>query len=574
MVRASKFDIVMLICICVVFIGAIVSACISGGNGYNLVNSVSKTDYQDYSIGWRNEYGRGYDITKLYENNGLLSASEPLYLNRAVETSGEDKTLFFRTHNVVVNVYDGDELIYKMADNGISDVPAGFDNYVSVPISGDRNSHNIKLEIYRTKSGIGSCIDNVMLGSGSDIMYSVINGSMGAVIFSVVALVLGFAFIFLGATTMREVEKSVGCVYFGIFLVLIALPLAFDTPWAYIYFGNIYFVEVFSRVCVMASLPALVMYVMTFFDVRHINVLKMLCFMSIGLFVISLVLNFTGLVPLAYMIIPTHAVIGVSALVTAIELIYYIVKVMGNRKDVSRVYYIGLVFFLVFVISDVLGYYHNNTGDSYTGLRAGLFILIVTAIALCFGDILNLVKLGVKAGKLNQVAFTDANTGLGNSAAFKSKMAELEARRINYNCIGIIQFDVNNLKIINDTKGHEMGDLLIMKAADVISKSFGEIGSCYRVGGDEFVAITTYNHAAAACEEAIDKFEELLERFNRNPNRPFDLRIAYGIAYYTSDMGYNKTLKEIHKIADERMYSKKKELKARYAKTAAEAEIR
>ena len=77
-----------------------------------------------------------------------------------------------------------------------------------------------------------------------------------------------------------------------------------------------------------------------------------------------------------------------------------------------------------------------------------------------------------------------------------------------------------------------------------------------------------------ACEEAIEKFEDILERFNRNPNRPFDLRIAYGIAYYTSDMGYTKTLKDIHKLADERMYSKKKEMKAKYARTAAEAEVR
>ena len=574
MVRASKFDIVMLICVCAIFIGAIVSTCISGNNGYNLINSANKSDYHDYTVGWRNDYGRGYDVTKLYENSNLLSVSEPLYLSRTFDAAGSGRTLFFRTHNVVVNVYDGKELVYKTADNGDANVPVTFDNYISIPIDGDNEIHNIRLEIYKTKSGIGSCIDSVLYGSGSDIMYSVMNGSMSAVVFSVVAIVLGFAFIILGALTIKEIEKSIGCVYFGFFLILIALPLAFDTPWAYIYFKDVYFIEACSRVCILASLSALIMYVATFFEVRHINVLKALCFMSIGLFVISLVMNYTGLMPFGSMILPTHIFIGVSAIVTAVELIYYIVKVMGNRRDVSRVYYIGLIFFLLFVIYDILRYYHNNTGDSYVGLRAGLFILIVTAIALCFGDILNLVKLGVKAGKLNQVAFTDANTGLGNSAAFKAKMAQLEARRINYNCIGIIQFDVNNLKIINDTKGHEMGDLLIMKAADVIAKSFGEIGSCYRVGGDEFVAITTFNHAAAACEEAIDKFEDLLERFNRNPNRPFDLRIAYGIAYYTSDMGYNKTLKEIHKIADERMYSKKKELKARYAKNAAEAEIR
>ena len=108
----------------------------------------------------------------------------------------------------------------------------------------------------------------------------------------------------------------------------------------------------------------------------------------------------------------------------------------------------------------------------------------------------------------------------------------------------------------------------------MIDLSFGKIGTCYRVGGDEFVAITTYNHAPLACEEAIIKFESAISQFNNNPNKPFELRVAYGIAYYQNDNLQYQSLKEVHKLADERMYNHKRELKARFAKTAAEAIVR
>ena len=94
------------------------------------------------------------------------------------------------------------------------------------------------------------------------------------------------------------------------------------------------------------------------------------------------------------------------------------------------------------------------------------------------------------------------------------------------------------------------------------------------MGGDEFVSITTYNHAPLACEEAINKFESAIEKFNKNPDKPFELHIAYGVAYYQNASSQFQSLKEVHKLADQRMYNKKKELKARFAKTPEEAAIR
>ena len=54
-----------------------------------------------------------------------------------------------------------------------------------------------------------------------------------------------------------------------------------------------------------------------------------------------------------------------------------------------------------------------------------------------------------------------------------------------------IMFDLNNLKTVNDTMGHQKGDEMIKRVADVMSASLGKYGQCYRVGGDEFVFIST-----------------------------------------------------------------------------------
>lgn len=69
------------------------------------------------------------------------------------------------------------------------------------------------------------------------------------------------------------------------------------------------------------------------------------------------------------------------------------------------------------------------------------------------------------------------------------KVKELEADENAYMLFAI--YDVNNLKKVNDTMGHQKGDEMIKRVADVMSASLGKYGQCYRIGGDEFVFIST-----------------------------------------------------------------------------------
>ena len=76
-------------------------------------------------------------------------------------------------------------------------------------------------------------------------------------------------------------------------------------------------------------------------------------------------------------------------------------------------------------------------------------------------------------------------TQLYNKRHYKEQLKELQ----NDCTIGVIYFDIDNLKRMNDTFGHEKGDAVILKAAEFIRRYLTEQASGFRIGGDEFVML-------------------------------------------------------------------------------------
>ncbi|MBQ8946515.1 MAG: GGDEF domain-containing protein [Lachnospiraceae bacterium] len=85
-------------------------------------------------------------------------------------------------------------------------------------------------------------------------------------------------------------------------------------------------------------------------------------------------------------------------------------------------------------------------------------------------------------------AITDAMTGYLNRRAYEDAVAELDSSEYSFN-LTYVSLDLNGLKRVNDTKGHDAGDDLIRGAAECIRRCFGGYGDLYRIGGDEFAAI-------------------------------------------------------------------------------------
>ena len=91
---------------------------------------------------------------------------------------------------------------------------------------------------------------------------------------------------------------------------------------------------------------------------------------------------------------------------------------------------------------------------------------------------------------------TDSLTGLYNRFAYTRTFREYGQDALPED-LAVFMMDINGLKHVNDTMGHDAGDELIIGAADCIRKAFEGSARCYRIGGDEFAALANVSRVQA-----------------------------------------------------------------------------
>lgn len=154
-----------------------------------------------------------------------------------------------------------------------------------------------------------------------------------------------------------------------------------------------------------------------------------------------------------------------------------------------------------------------------------------------------------------QLAYIDPLTGVKNKHAyveFENKMDQL-IRDHQIEQFSLVVFDLNDLKNINDTYGHDAGDKYITDSCKLISDSFPG-ADIYRYGGDEFV-IFIQGELYETRFERLKEFNSQIEK-NIDTNGPV---IACGISDFIKEK--DNTLRNVFTRGDDRMYGRKRRLK-------------
>ena len=154
-------------------------------------------------------------------------------------------------------------------------------------------------------------------------------------------------------------------------------------------------------------------------------------------------------------------------------------------------------------------------------------------------------------------AYTDQLCGINNRAKSTEDFAALDASegKIVYELINI---DLNGLKRVNDTLGHEQGDILLKEFADILKKAFDGVGEVYRMGGDEFLVIV-YENNFKHVSHALETMETMEKK--KSVEYPFVIEASYGIAK-SNEPGLDMASK-VYAEADSRMYEMKMAIKRR-----------
>ncbi|MCG9479620.1 MAG: diguanylate cyclase [Actinomycetia bacterium] len=150
--------------------------------------------------------------------------------------------------------------------------------------------------------------------------------------------------------------------------------------------------------------------------------------------------------------------------------------------------------------------------------------------------------------KIKYLSFHDSLTGLYNRYFFEEELKRLDTERMYP--ISIIIGDVNGLKLINDTFGHNQGDKLLRKIAQILKDGFRKEDILARWGGDEFIAILPHTIK----KDALKIIERIKVRCRNESKKQLTLSISLGCACkQTPDCNIGLLIKE----AEDKMYRHK-----------------
>lgn len=157
-------------------------------------------------------------------------------------------------------------------------------------------------------------------------------------------------------------------------------------------------------------------------------------------------------------------------------------------------------------------------------------------------------------------AFTDALTGLGNRRAFDRDLeASLNSARRHGYPVSVLMLDLDGLKQVNDTQGHERGDALLRGFARALHTTLRREDRIYRLGGDEYAAILEHTPSSEGTFSAIrNRVAQAIAEL-RGSGFP-EADVSAGLAAFPQEAGDAQSLV---RLADERMYEEKATHRAR-----------
>ncbi len=232
------------------------------------------------------------------------------------------------------------------------------------------------------------------------------------------------------------------------------------------------------------------------------------------------------------------------------------IDLLTQAKDQLRKYLIAPV--VSYIGFSAITYISNSVGilpDSPHFLP--LYASICTILIVEYIMIFNSVHWASEAIQADKKVHMDGLTGLNNRLAFAEReeiMIE-EMRRGNV-VFSIIMIDLNFLKKLNDTYGHDKGDFALETLAGHIREVFKGCEN-YRIGGDEF-AVLAVNDKVAEVSILTERFKQTLA--DNEGGQPWE-SISAAIGYAIYDKQIDRSFDDVYKRADAAMYAEKTRMK-------------
>ncbi len=458
---------------------------------------------------------------------------------------------FYSSHQNI-EVYEDNELIYQYPvknNNPIAKTPGYCWNFVQLP----KTLNNIQIIFTSPYKDANKKIPDFYVGNIASITSHIIDTSLFQFILCILMFFLGLVMAAYYLVIHKKNKMvNANMLYLGIFAVFLSIWSINECPVTTLIMQNNIATSYLSFLSLMLLPMPFAIFVKNFYNDTNKN-WDIFFRLNISQIVVCIALQLAHAYDLRETLWTTHVIMGI--LIAIVFYRSYTLLCNSKSTKMVKMHLLCMIICVTSLLLDLIGYY-MNVWDSNTFGRIGFLAYIIVLGITSTNDTASLIQMGQQADAYQRLAYSDQMTGLFNRTCFNIDFAEHEKKP---NDIAVIDFDLNHLKRTNDTYGHNAGDRYIKNCARIINEIFSSIGKCYRVGGDEFVAIVP-DASTVDITHYLAMLESSIDACGREPeNKNLHMQISSGCAIYSSDI--DASLEDTYKRADKVMYEDKKKKK-------------
>lgn len=460
--------------------------------------------------------------------------------------------LFIDVNFMYISVFVDDICIYDYSSDYIGMPSHMTGHFISqIPLDTSMSGKTLSLNIYQPNTLLQLGVNSVIIGSGSAYIADYLYSHTELVVSLLLIVIASFLLL---AVYLWQCYKQRGSDYkmflsLSLFLALSALWIFSDSTLPQLLWENNLGVCVLSFLCFM-SLPIPLLSFVSTLCTDNYNSLMAIRILLLSNIAVQGILYCTGTFNFLQMLPATHFFIALCVIVLIVFLLKNYKK---NKSPYARPLLLSLILLIMSGVVSLAYFYVSPQTDNSRFFRYGFLMFIGFLVYLCFKVMLTFTHDYAERQILKKLAYTDILTGTENRLAFEDFIDRIRSSAAP-SPVTLYMFDLNNLKITNDTYGHKAGDMILKSCADLILDTFKGHGRVFRVGGDEFVSVIQ-----APFQEPEKMTEKLLEKIrssNEISKYPFTVSVGYASSSVCGD-----SIDTLLKKADTYMYKNKEDFK-------------
>ena len=509
----------------------------------------------DMNTGWVFEAASGNEIPINIPTRLDVPIDTEYRISTYLPTDFPDgMSIMYRSAQQSVRVLIDDNIIYERGwDTNLypGDFRGSSWNVILIPQ--EYVGHKLSFVLLSPYEEYSGAVNQVQYGQKSDLMFYIMRQQAVQLFAAIVMFAIGVGLFLFHGMKAKAGTRSVHITYMALFAVLCSFYLFGESRMMQFFVSNEFLITALPFVSeIMLPIP-LLMYVREKWMPQHGWVAVMFQWVFLIDFVVVVTLQMTGLADFLETIITFH--VSVVALMIAIITVSGIEIIKYKHRE-SYVLAQALGVLILGSAAGIWQLYQEPSANVGFSLQIGI---LGFEIVMEIDSIQNFNRYEEKMRErkyYEKLAYIDALTDGQNRNAYMDRIFKLSKEEKRRDRLYYALYDVNNLKVINDTYGHATGDDAIQRTYRCLVKAFGRKGDCYRIGGDEFAVIME-----ECREEDFSTAMKLLEHEIELNNREVDYQLSIAGGYAICEPDADVSFELLMKQADQMLYKNKHRMK-------------